>query len=127
MRLEPRETVILAERFDALVDWYAEALGFRVTARHTEDYHYCNLETDSGIRIGIADAKEMGVEPQDRSKNTVVLQFGVEDVKAFFEHLRKTGGAVTFGPSFSEKGEFWFGGFNDPEGNPCWVVDLKCP
>ena len=46
-----------------------------------EDFHYCNLATQSGIKIGIADAKEMGVEPDDRSNNTVILQFEVEDLE----------------------------------------------
>ena len=79
------------------------------------------------MKIGIADADEMGVEPVDRSRNTVVLQFQVDDVKEFFALLMDTGGAITHGPSFDEKDDFWFGGFSDPEGNPCWVVDKNCP
>lgn len=84
-------------------------------------------QTPSGIKIGIADAKEMGVVPIDRSRNTVVLQMEVDSVKDFFAHLEQPGRSITFGPSFDEKGAFWFGGFSDPEGNPCWVVDKNCP
>ncbi|MBC8366463.1 VOC family protein [bacterium] len=127
MDLRPRETVILAEDFTALVSWYRDALGFKVTRLFEDEYHYVNLESESGIQIGIASASEMGVEANDRSKNTVLMQYEVDDVKEFFEHLKSKGGKLTFGPSFDEKGGFWFGGVADPEGNPIWVVDKNCP
>ncbi len=127
IELRPRETVILASDFSMLVAWYRDVLGFNVTRLFEDDYHFCNLELPSGMNIGIADAKEMGVVPVDRTKNTVLLQFEVDDVKAFFDHLQKNGGIPTFGPSHDQKGGFWFGGFADPEGNPCWVVDKNCP
>ena len=125
--IRPRETVILATDFQALVAWYRDVLGFAVTDLFEDDYHYCCLETPSGIKIGIASAAEMEVEPIDRSKNTVILQLEVDDLAEFFAHLTEAGGTVTFGPSFEKKNEFWFGGFNDPEGNPVWVVDKNCP
>lgn len=127
MNLRPRETVILAEDPAALVAWYREVLGFELEASHQEGYHYYNLATESGIRVGIADAEEMGVEPVERDQNTVILQFEVDDVEAFFAHLEKAGGSALFGPNFDEEGEFYFGGFADPEGNPYWVVDKNCP
>ena len=127
IEIRPRETVILAADFQALVTWYQDVLGFTVTRLFEDDYHYCNLETPSGIQIGIASAAEMEVEPADRSTNTVVLQIEVDDLKEFFAHLKEGGGTVTFGPSFEKTTEFWFGGFNDPEGNPVWVVDKNCP
>jgi predicted enzyme related to lactoylglutathione lyase len=127
MEIRPRETVILASDFSKLVDWYRDVLGFKVVKRFEEAYHYCNLETSSGIRIGIASAEEMGVKPLDRAVNTVVLQFEVDDLKEFFSGLKAAGGVVTFGPNFDKKDEFWFGGFSDLEGNPFWVVDKNCP
>ncbi len=125
--IRPRETVILATDFRALVAWYRDVLGFAVTDLFEDDYHYCCLETSSGIKIGIASAAEMEVEPADRSKNTVILQLEVDDLAEFFAHLTEAGGTVTFGPSFDKQHEFWFGGFSDPEGNPVWVVDKNCP
>ena len=125
--LRPREPVVFAVDFAAMVAWYRDVLGFGVTRLYEDDYHYCNLESASGIRLGIADATEMGVEPLDRRRNTVVLQFEVDDVQAFFAHLLRHGGSIGFGLSYDEKGGFWFGGFADPEGNPCWVVDKHCP
>jgi len=126
-RLEPRELVILAEDHEALARWYVDVLGFRVVKTFSGDYHYTNLETASGIKIGLAPAAEVNVKPGDRAANTVILQVGVPDVKALFEHLKVSGANVTFGPSFDEKGRFWFGGFEDLEGNPIWVVDENCP
>jgi len=127
IELSPRESVILAENFKVLVAWYRDVLGFKITKEFEEGFNYCNLETPTGIRIGIGDAKQMGVEPLDRSRNTVVLQFQVEDVKELFAHLEREGGKVTSGPSFDKGLKFWFGSFADPEGNPFWVVDENCP
>jgi predicted enzyme related to lactoylglutathione lyase len=127
MEIRPRETVILAADYPSLVAWYRDTLGFKVVQQFDDGYHYAYMETASGIKIGIGSAKEMGVVPVDRSKNTVILQVEVDDVQLFFNHLEGAGGAVTFGPSLDDKGKFWFGGFEDPEGNPCWVVDKNCP
>ena len=127
MDIRSREPVILATDFSALVAWYCDALGFSVAKRFEDDFHYCNLESKSGVKIGIASAKELGVEPVDRSLNSVVLQFEVDDLKEFFTHLKAAGGTKISGPSFDAKGSYWFGGFSDPEGNPFWVVDKRCP
>lgn len=127
MKLSPRETVIFAEDFKKMIQWYQDVLGFNITNLLEEDYHYCNMENEAGIRIGIAQAKEMAVETLNRKNNSVILQVTVEDVKIFFEHLNRFGSKVTFGPSFDKKGNFWYGGFEDLEGNPWWVVDHNCP
>ena len=122
-----RETVILASDFTLLVNWYRDVLGFEIVQHYEDEFHYCNLESKSGIKIGIADAAEMGVVPIDRSCNTVILQFEVADTKQFFEHVEQNAGAIRFGPSFNEKDGFWFGACADPEGNPFWIVDENCP
>ena len=127
MELHPRESVILADDFQALVDWYQRVLGFKAIQLFEGDYHYCNLENENGIQLGITSAKEMGVNPNDRKNNTVVLQFQVADVKGFLEHVGDNGGKITSGPSLDKKDDFWFGGFPDLEGNPFWIVDEKCP
>lgn len=127
IELRPRETVILAENFSNLVNWYRDALGFSVNQLYEDDFHYCHLESQTGIKIGIADADEMGVAPIDRSGNTVLLQFEVDDVKEFFSFLKNMGALITGGPSFDKRDKFWFGSFSDPEGNPFWVVDKNCP
>ena len=125
--IRARETVILATDFSALVSWYARVLGFTIVKLFEDGFHYCNLETPSGIKIGIADAKEVGVHPADRQNNAVVLQIEVDDLKQFFAHLEQAGASITKGPAYDEGGGFWFGGFADLEGNPIWVVDKNCP
>ncbi len=127
MRLTPREIVILADDYDAMVKFYTDVLGFRIAKTFSDGYQYCNLETETGIRIGIAPAAEVGVTPRDRTSNTVLLQVGVPDVPLFFQQLQRAGATVIFGPSFDETGKFWFGGIADLEGNPIWVVDEDCP
>lgn len=124
--IRPREPVILAEHFDRLVTWYVDVLGFEVTRRFEGAFHYVNLATPTGIRLGIAPAAEMGIVPGERSNNTVFLQIEVENVADFLEHVRGHG-ATTTGPDYDEGGGFWFGGFTDVEGNPVWVVDANCP
>jgi len=129
VELRPRETVILASDFSALVAWYRDVPGFTVVKLFEDGFHFCNLETSSGIRIriGIGDAGEMGVVPGDRQCNTVILQFEVDDVQELFTQLEKSGSAITDGPTHNKNDDFWFGSFADPEGNPCWVVDRNCP
>lgn len=127
MKLNPRESVIFAEDYKAMVDWYQEVLGFKVIRQFDQGYRYTNLETESGIRIGIVPAEEMDVKPGDRRQNTVLLQVEVADVAKFLTYLKEKGGAVTFGPSFDKDDGFWYGGFQDLEGNPFWVVDENCP
>lgn len=125
--IRPRETVILAGNFSELVAWYRDVLGFEEITRHEQGFHYCHLRTASGIRVGIASAAEMGVSPGDRQQNTVVLQFEVDDLPAFFDHLQQAGATITGPPAFNQKDGFWFGSASDPEGNPLWFVDRNCP
>lgn len=116
--------VILAEDYDRLRDWYVRALDLEVKQEWTEDYHYAELVRDGRFVVGIASAGEMKVEPGERRRQAVVAQFNVDDCRAFLARVREEGGTVPFGPSYEEKGGFWFGGFADLEGNPAWVVEM---
>ena len=126
-QLKPRESVVLATDYDTTVAFYRDVLGFEVTNVFSGGYHYTNLKNAAGIQIGIAMASEMKVEPVDREKNTVLLQFEVEDVPAFMKHVEEHGGSIQFGPDNDTNAGFWYGAFRDPEGNPMWVVDSNCP
>jgi predicted enzyme related to lactoylglutathione lyase len=127
IELRPRETVLLAEDFHAQVAWYRDVLGFEVVKLFDDAFHFANLESATGIKLGIGSRGEMGVEEGDPATNRVVLQFEVDDLRAFFEYLEQVGARITGGPSFDSGGGFWFGSFADPEGNSCWVVDKDCP
>ena len=127
MEIRPREIVILADDFDLLVAWYRDVLGFEVVRFFNDAFQFANLETSTGIRLGIGSAAEAGVVPGDRQHNTVVLQIEVDDVGGLLDHLEQNGATITGGPSFDKQLKFWFGSFSDPEGNPVWVVDTDCP
>ena len=127
MELKPRESVILVEEFDSQIKWYCDVLKFKVVKVFDVDFHYCNLENEAGIKLGIALASEMQVELKDRAQNSVILQFEVVDVKVFFAHIEKNGGTITGKASYNKKDELWYGSFADPEGNSHWVVDGNCP
>ena len=126
MKIKPREIVILAEDYSALSSWYKETFKLDVTLEVSDNYHYSHMMNQQGLQIGVADAKEMGVEPQKRDRNTAIMQIEVEDVKAFFAYIEEQKGSIQFGPSLSEEG-FWYGAILDIEGNPIWVVDSNCP
>lgn len=127
IKINPRETVILAENFNKLVNWYIDVLEFKEINRYEDDYFYSYLETDSGIKIGIADMKQMGVKNPNRRKNTTILQIEVEDVNSLFDYLKNKDCLFLFGPSFDKKDNYWYGSFTDLEGNEIWVVDKNCP
>jgi predicted enzyme related to lactoylglutathione lyase len=124
VKLQLMNAVVLAEDYARLRDWYLETLELELEEEWTEHYHYAELVKDGRLVVGIADAKEMGVEPGERQRQAVVAQFNVEDVKAFLRRVEDAGGTVPFGPSLDETGGFWFGGFADLEGNPAWVVQM---
>ena len=124
MKLQLMNAVIMAEDYGKLRDWYIDALDLTLDGEWTAKYHYAELKRDGKCVVGIADAKEMGVTPGDRKNASVVAQFNVDDVRAFLARVKEKGGDVPLGPSFEEDEKFWFGGFADPEGNVCWVVEL---
>jgi hypothetical protein len=61
MELKPRESIILVEEFDSQIKWYCDVLKFKVVKVFDVDFHYCNLENEAGIKLGIALASEMQV------------------------------------------------------------------
>ena len=119
--VRPRETVLLARDFNRLVDWYVEALGFRVLSL-SEDLPYAGLETDGGVRLGIGGA------PPDLppTESTIVPQIETTDVTALLRRIQARGGRVD-GPLLDPDHGFLFGSFQDPERNTWWVVDGRCP
>lgn len=124
MKLSLLNAVIQAEDYEKVRDWWIEKIALELKQEWTEKYHYAELVSDGEFVVGIASAKEMGVTPSTPRTNAVMPQLQVEDAKAFLEELRAKGGTIVFGPSFDEDEKFWYGGFEDVEGNPVWVVSL---
>ncbi|MHC4550308.1 MAG: VOC family protein [Planctomycetota bacterium] len=123
MKLELFNTVLLAENYARMRDWYIAALDLELRQEWTEDYHYAELVRDGRLVVGIADTKEMGVEPYDPRRNSTLMQLAVDDIEALFARVKEHGGE-TQGPNYEEKEKFRFGGFTDPEGNTVWVVEV---
>ncbi len=126
MEVRPRESIILVEDFEAQISWYCDILDFVVKKRFDE-FHYCNIENASGIKIAIGLASEMDVELHDRKHNSIVMQFEVDAVQSFLAFIGNNGGSIVGPAILNEKDSFWFGSFADPEGNAHWVVDGNCP
>tara|TARA_B100001167_G_C16664036_1_gene254592 strand:+ start:335 stop:724 length:390 start_codon:yes stop_codon:yes gene_type:complete len=127
IKILPRETVLLAKNHQLLINWYINNLNFKII-NNNSDIKYCNLETDSGIKIGIADMEQMGNENYSkRIMNTVILQICTNDLKKLFKRIKNNGGSVLFGPSYDEGDKYWYGSITDIEGNEIWVVDENCP
>ena len=127
IKILPRETVLLAKNHQLLINWYINNLNFKII-NNNSDIKYCNLETDSGIKIGIADMEQMGNENYSkRIMNTVILQICTNDLKKLFKKIKNNGGSILFGPSYDEGDKYWYGSITDIEGNEIWVVDENCP
>jgi len=121
LRLELLNTVVLAEDYARLRDWYIHALELELRKEWTEDYRYAELVRDGKYVVGIAAANEMRVEPYHPRRNTAVMQLQTDDIETLFVRVKEQGGEV-HGPSYEAKEKFHYGSFRDPEGNEVWVV-----
>ena len=127
IKILPRETVLLAKNHKLLINWYVNNLNFRIINNNSK-IKYCNLETDSGIKIGIADMEQMSNENYSkRIMNTVILQISTNALKRLFKRIKNNGGSILFGPSYDEGDKYWYGSVTDIEGNEIWVIDENCP
>ena len=122
MKYELFNSVLLAEDYTRLRDWYIAALGLELEKEWTEDYHYAELTRDGRRVVGIADCKEMKVEPHRERRSTTLMQLCTDDIEALFAGVKEHGGTV-HGPSYEEKEKFRYGSFTDIEGNDVWVVE----
>lgn len=123
MNLEPLNTVILAEDYAKLRDWYLAALDLELKQEWTQGYHYAELVRGGKHVVGIAVAKEMGCEPYAPRRNTAILQLQTDDIETLFARIREHGGKA-WGPKHDEKENFKYGGFRDPEDNEVWAVQI---
>ena len=127
IKILPKETVIVAKSFQSLIDWYVDNLNFKIVYNNL-DIKYCSLETDSGIKIGIADMESLGNENYSkRIQNTVILQIATNDLAILFKKIKNNGGSILFGPSYDKGDKYWYGSVTDNEGNEIWVIDENCP
>ena len=85
IKILPRETVVVAKNYQSLIDWYVDNLNFKIVYNNLA-IKYCSIETDSGIKIGIADMEELGNKNYSkRIMNTVILQICTNDLKNYLK------------------------------------------
>ena len=117
-------TVVLAKNYAKLVAWYRKALDMKVKRVVTEGFDWTELKRP-GLVIGFTPAKQMGTKLPAKRANAVILHLVSKDVRGLLARVKRHGAKVPFGPSYDEKGKYWYGGFLDIEGNPVWVIDLE--
>ena len=127
IKILPREIVLVAKNHQSLIDWYVDNLNFKIVYNNL-DIKYCSLETDSSIKIEIADMKSLENENYSkRIMNTIILQIATNDLQKLFKKIKNNGGSILFGPSYDEGDKYWYGSVTDIEGNEIWVIDENCP
>jgi len=115
--------VILAADYENLVEWYQNTFELDIGTNVDEDYHYTELTRAGKLVISIADAREMGVIPSEPRNNSLIIQLSLSNINEAFERIKNNGGKILFGPSFDKKWGFYYGGFNDIEGNQVWAIE----
>ena len=123
MEIKLLNVVMLAEKYQELVDWYQDALGFEIVLKEKGEYHYTELGFNKKSIIGLTPAKEVEHSPTKTRNNSAVLQIQVSDIHSLFKNVKEKSGKILFGPSGDEKYGFLYGAFSDIEGNQIWVIE----
>jgi predicted enzyme related to lactoylglutathione lyase len=121
MQTKLLNAVVLAENYEAIVEWYRNVFELEIISEINEDYRYTELGAAGKLVVGIALAEEMKLKPTSPRNNAVIVQVAVSDIHICFKRVEDTGGETLFGPSV--EGELVYGGIADPEGNQVWVVE----
>lgn len=116
-------SVILAENYTALVDWYKDVLELDIKFQDNKEYHYTDLAQNRKLIVGIGKAEKMGHKPNIPKNNSVILQISVSNIYNLFDKVKKNGGKILYGPSMDKNFGFLYGGFEDIEGNQVWVIE----
>jgi predicted enzyme related to lactoylglutathione lyase len=126
MLIKPINTVVLAEDFEKVKEWYIDTFDFVEVSYPGMEDAYVDLLSGDQVIVGITqnDTKEPLPVPR---KNAQYLQVSCSHIFTLFEKVSKNGGKVMFGPSKDEG--YWYGGIKDIEGNTIWIYtpdsDLK--
>lgn len=123
MKIKLLNVVLLASDYEKLISWYMQTFELQIGHSVSDEYHYTELTKDSKFVIAIADAKEMGVNPDIVKNNTAIPQLAVSDVSALLKSAENNSGKILFGPAYDEIGKFYYGGFKDIEGNQIWIIE----
>ena len=123
MKLKVRNTVLFAEDYSVLVEWYKRVFKLAILYENTKGYHYTELGIDGQIIVGISPAKEMDHSPNKPKNNSMVLQLEVDDLKSLLKLIENSGGEILFGPDLEKAENFLYAGAKDLEGNELWFIE----
>ena len=123
MKMRLINSIILAEDYLKLVNWYKETFKLKDKTYEEENYHYTEFFCGKNFLFGIGKASENDVSPHSPRHNTVIPQIGVEDIRFLFEQVKLNGGKILFGPTKDEVNHFYYGGIVDIEGNEIWIIE----
>lgn len=116
-------TVILAENYNELVEWYKNVLELDIKFQDNEEYHYTDLAQNGKLVVGIGKAEKMEHVPNKPKNNSVIMQISVSNIYELFDKVKKNKGKILNGPSRDKNYGFLFGAFEDIEGNQVWVIE----
>jgi len=114
--------MLQAPDFDASLEFYTEALGFKTKypVIDAQTGRWVEIETP-GVTIGLHEVMDKGtITPLP--ENAPRLGFNVDDLDAAKQELESRN--VKFAPQGFETPAIRFAFFSDPAGNPCYLAQL---
>ena len=116
-------SVILAEDYQGMIDWYKMVFDLEVLIEISDDYNYTELGQEKRVVIGLTKASELKKKVNTKRDSYAIPQFYVGDMKLVMERATSTGGSVIYGPE--EDDGFLYGTITDMEGNEIWIIEEK--
>jgi len=111
-------TVYVTE-MDRAVRFYTETLGLRLAYRFGD--HWASVEVGRGLTIGLHPAS--GEKPAGRSGSMAIGLELTGSIHEAVETLKARG--VRFTSEINEGKSGSFAGFEDPDGNPLYLAELR--
>ncbi len=127
MLIKPINTVVCAEDFKKMLDWYINTFDMEPIYFKGMENSYVDLKSGDKILIGMSAYNSEDEPLYNPRRNATYMQISCSHIFTMFDRVKNTGGEVMFGPA-KDTG-YWYGGIKDPEGNTIWIFtpdeDLK--
>ncbi len=119
MKIKLVNTVVHAENFELVKNWYVKTFDLSVTEYPEEAGNYVDLSSEGQDIVGIAQNDNKNHPLPSPRSNGQYLQISCSHIFTIFERVKANGGSVTWGP---ERGNgYWCGEVLDIEGNQIWL------
>jgi predicted enzyme related to lactoylglutathione lyase len=114
-------TVVLAEDYELIRDWYCRIFDLEILLELDKDYHYSDLGQGEHIILGIARADEMDKVVGKKHSSYVLPQLMVAELDSVISKVQETGCKIIVGPLKDEL--YYYATIRDPEGNEIWLIE----